>query len=126
MKVFDKDGAWNFVDDKGTFGVFRNEQDCCENFGYRLTLEDPTTTVDLFKLLNGKQKRFALSKHNFDRKFFKEILNCTLDEGAAAVFKLTRKGSPSVYLTLFNSHNGYYGHGFEVKHNGTVVNGGIL
>lgn len=44
-----------------------------------------------------------------------------LDAGRMVAFKLTALGKPDLFLHLYNAHNGYYGHGFEVKHGGEVV-----
>jgi hypothetical protein len=43
------------------------------------------------------------------------------DGGGYAVFRLLDGGPNIVYLVLYNHHNGYYGHGFEVKHGGITV-----
>lgn len=34
---------------------------------------------------------------------------------AMVKFKLIAENMPSLFLHLFNCHNGYYGHGFEAK-----------
>lgn len=47
------------------------------------------------------------------------------DEGGVAVFRLVR-GEDQRFLTLWNMHNGYYSHGFEMETNGETVRSGCL
>lgn len=75
------------------------------------------------------QEGFDFEPWEFDPGFFK-ALDATdgYDEGGVAVFRLRRRdGSDGVkYLHLFNSHNGYYSHGFEMEHSGVKLREGWL
>lgn len=107
MKIFDKDCKINFVDDNNVFVGFDNDQCCCENFGYIISKKLPTSTSQ--NELNDSE----LEGYNFNTKFFKEnVLTDNMDCGGSVTFKLT-KNRKSLYLTLYNCHNGYYGHGFK-------------
>jgi len=62
----------------------------------------------------------------FDKEYFEQVeAEDTYDEGSMARFRMVN-GDKSKYLHLYNLHNGYYSHGFEVKHGGTVVKSGSL
>lgn len=60
--------------------------------------------------------------YRFDASFFQEGRG--RDEGGMAVFRLI--GPSTKYLHIFNSHNGYYGHGFNFSVDGTIVQEGGL
>lgn len=124
MKIFNKDYKWNFVDDRNVFVGYDNGQSCCENADYLLTFEPPSS-LDEPKLTD-------LDGYNFDKKFFQEYEfpqkegYSELESGAAVMFKLKKKNKKPIYLTLFNAHNGYYGHGFEAKIKGLDWHKGCL
>ncbi len=76
-----------------------------------------------------------MSDYVFDKDFFQTIDYLkdsdgsdwnALDSGSVAVFRIVGKENKELFLHLFNCHNGYYGHGFEVKHGGEIVNEGTL
>ena len=104
MKIFDKDGKWNFVDDNNVFVGFDSGQCCCEDFGYFFR-------HDLIYYVDGDIGDDAdnsdLTPYNFDINFFEG------NGGDFVVFKLVAQDKPDVYLYLYNFHNGYYSHGFE-------------
>lgn len=120
MKIFDRDGKWNFVDGNNVFVGYDNGQDCCENAGYHLT-----RTLGLEN--DSDLAEESLDGYIFDTTFFREgvIPQETLEDGGSATFRLI-KGSEEAFLTIFNSHNGYYGHGFEAKINGIEWKSGCL
>lgn len=119
MRIFEKDGKVNFVDERDTFVGFDYSQGCCECFGWMLSWTRPTAFVDGANGIDPEG-------YYFDRSFFEDALpGVYTEDGGVAVFRLT-DGTNEVFLTLWNSHNGYYGHGFEVKHGGEVVRSGCL
>lgn len=130
MKVFDRDGKYNFVDENNVFVGFDAYQDCCEDFGYAFTREIPKRPEQEEKWIDDvPQSDKDLDKddfpgYNFDRDFFKE-LDFNLDGGGAVAFKLNGPEGP-IYLTLYNSHNGYYSHGFTMTHNGITLQSDYL
>ncbi len=114
MKVFERDGKLNFVDENNVFVGYDYTQDCCESFGYFIS----------DKILNDipdkKENKddFDLEDYIFDINFFKENVVKDDDGGGSILFKLQKlwvaPGAADLYLRLFNCHNGYYGHGFTM------------
>lgn len=120
MKIFETDRKINFVDNNNVFVGFDNQQCCCENFGYALTKEIPTKKVE------SDTPEVDPDGYQFDTEFYTEgFPDSQWDEGGRATFKLT-KGEDTLYLTLFNSHNGYYSHGFEMKCGNELLREGSL
>lgn len=119
MKTFEKDGKVNFVDEANVLVGFDNKQDCCEEFGWFLSRKVPTEIKEESEPINTEG-------FNFDTKFFQEIaLSGGFEEGGMVVFRMT-KGEEEIFLTLYNSHNGYYSHGFEMSVGGTTIHEGDL
>ena len=117
IKVFENDGKYNFVDENNVFVGYDSGQSCCENFGYFFTdkMPEPDITADKTETTI----EFDQSKYVFDPSFIERINGGSFDEGGIAIFKLVnkdkRKKKDIIYLCLYNYHNGYYGHGFEMK-----------
>lgn len=122
MKHFDRDGKYNFVDDNNVFVGYDSGQCCCEQASWML--------FDHIPLDPMRDKEVELERaegFNFDTKFFMDISDRSdFESGGAVLFKLSRPGHESLYLCLYNSHNGYYSHGFQVVHNGIIINSGSL
>ena len=128
MKIFDSnDGGWaqkvNFVDDNNVLVGYDMGQSCCERADWFITKEI-ATTYDYDGELSQPRD---LDGWQFDPEFFQEVVlearehgYSALDAGGMVAFKLV-KGKKVLYLHLFNSHNGYYGHGFTVTIGGKVV-----
>ena len=126
MKIFNKEKDFvskvNFVDENNIFVGYDIEQDCCEQADWFL-LDKIATSLPDEKDFN---QDFDVSQYVFDAGFFQEVEVFKdgyneLDSGGMVAFKLVNKEGKEMFLHLFNSHNGYYGHGFEVKHSGVVV-----
>ena len=120
MKIFERDEKANFVDDNNVLVGFDNWQLCCESFGYFLSRKVPT------KIDEGAED-INTDGFNFDTSFFREVPPAEecLDAGGMAVFRLT-KGAEEIFLTLHNTHNGYYSHGFSMDVGGKRIFGGGL
>jgi hypothetical protein len=63
-----------------------------------------------------------VADYRFDPDYFEDVIPArskygsnVLDEGGMVRFRLVAEGKPDLYLHLFNSHNGYYSHGFNVE-----------
>jgi hypothetical protein len=115
MKVFDKDGKFNFVDANNVFVGFDSRADCCEYFGYVIAdteiITDTTEDIDT-----------DLEPYVFDTGYFKES-----GEDNGVIFRMTAPELPDLYLLLYNHHNGYYSHGFEFRNSdGSVIQYGSL
>jgi len=123
MEVFERDRKINFVDENDVFVGFDNEQDCCEDFGWAFLDELPKTC---YEAMNQNSIKFDTKDWVFDTAFFKLFNDDECDEETAVVaFKIT-KGKEHKYLILYNSHNGYYGHGFEMQLSGENIQNGCL
>ena len=120
MKIFEKDGKINFVDDRNVFVGFDHQQSCCEDFGWSITPERP-------KELEGGNPEMDVTGYVFDPDFFEDSLpgDVYTEDGGVAVFRMVR-GGDQLFLTLWNFHNGYYGHGFAMETNGETVRSGCL
>lgn len=119
MKIFEKDGKINFVDDNNVLVGFDYGQCCCESFGYSITREIPSECSD--ECLPESD----LDGYQFDRDFFQEGDESEFDWGGSVTFKLDKDGD-SVFLTLYNSHNGYYSHGFEMSIGNECIRDGSI
>ena len=150
MRIFEQGYKWNFVDTTDCYVGYDNGLNCCESFGYAFFPEHPTQE-------NLNDWRGAIPEDTpteappgaeamvFDREFFKSFRGNYA--GGWAVFRLTRPlrqqndaryrelerqqvidGSPDeMFLALYNHHNGYYCHGFELGITGgqVIKSGGI-
>ena len=120
MKTFERDGKINFVDDNNVIVGFDNEGQCCESFGHFLSRKIPSA-------IDEGAENLDTEDFNFDTEFFKEV-KPTIDsynETEMAVFRL-QKGNEEMFLTLHNTHNGYYSHGFKMDVGGVKVRDGYL
>lgn len=128
MKIFEGNtSSWgskvNFVDDNDVFVGYDTDQSCCEHADWFIA--SAITPYDYNDDIDSKETP-DIEGYCFDPQFFEDVESSDLDSGGMAAFKLISDGKPDLYLHLFNSHNGYYGHGFEVKHGGEVVREGCL
>lgn len=98
----------NFIDSNDVFVGFDNMQSCCEDFGYCITEGQPAESSE-----DCQESALNLEGYVFDTDFFNESSFDGDSESATAIFKLVQQGLPDLYLTLYNSHNGYYSHGFD-------------
>lgn len=118
MKTFQKDGKINFVDDNNVFVGFDNSQCCCENFGWMITKEKPLSEDD-----QQNEKDEGADGFCFDTKFMESSGDS--DGGGQVTFRLA-KGKKQRFLTLWNHHNGYYSHGFEMENDMEIFHRGML
>jgi len=122
MKIFDskEHDFWckkvNFADDKNVMIGYDMSQHCCENADWFIA----DKVADVMPETLSQER--DLEGYIFDKEFFKEITYIysegsdwnALYEGKMVVFRLIN-GDKEKFLHLFNCHNGYYGHGFEMK-----------
>lgn len=128
MRIFENEkSSWdskvNFVDDNDVYVGYDTSQCCCEHAGYFISdkIEHYNYEADYDQKVTPD-----VSDYFFDKDFFEDVESPDLDCGGMVAFKLKAEGKPDLYLHLFNSHNGYYGHGFVVKHSGEEVKSGGL
>ena len=128
MKVFEgKESSWyekvNFVDKNDVFVGYDMGQSCCEHADWFVSEK---ITPYSYNQDDCSKDTPDLNDYVFDKVFFEEVESSDLDFGGMVAFKLICDGKPDLYLHLFNCHNGYYGHGFQVKHGGEIVKEGCL
>ena len=124
MKIFDDNSGWgekvNFVDSNNVFVGYDLSQDCCEHAGWFLS--DGLCNV----IPDDCQQASDLEDYAFDLKFFSEQWCDSLDQGGMVAFRIVNSKGSEKFLHLFNSHNGYYKHGFQLKHGDKVIKDDML
>ncbi len=145
MKIFESKPKINFVDENNVVVGFDLDQECCENFGYFINdaLDENISCKELEAKSEGfyyddKTLNKTLNGFVFDKDFFKEtrgIKESVLDleedndkSTAVAIFRLVNKNDQKIekFIYLFNHHNGYYSHGFNMDVGGITVKSGKL
>lgn len=121
IKVFEWGNKLNVVDDRNNFVGFDLSDDCCARGGYFISDHVHDNEED-FEVLDQQSKPSVLPENNeyyFNETFFRKIQD--QGDGIAVVFELVygckhNEGvpeMPTLYLHLFNCHNGYYAKGFK-------------
>jgi len=99
----------NYVDKNNVILGFANSQDCCEDFGHGVYAKIPTSTQDPeLDNVDLEPYSFAANAKPIDCL---ESGEC----GGGLAFKITAKNKKSLYVVIWNHHNGYYSHGFVWK-----------
>ena len=116
---------YNFVDENNVVVGYSSSQGCCENAAYFFADIEPTEADSRDE---ADPAPSLLEPYRFDPDYFKELPDTArnLDSGGCVAFRLLAPDKPPLYLVLFNSHNGYYSHGFTVKVNGQQTREGSL
>lgn len=119
MKIFVRDSKTNFVDENNVLVGYDSYQSCCEYADWFISdkleekIPDPLTQPD------------DMPGWLFDPYFQHGVSGAEFDGGGMVVFKLKKDGQEK-FLHLFNCHNGYYGHGFEMKSGEQQITEGCL
>jgi len=127
MKIFaescDFPSKVNFVDENNVFLGYDLSQDCCEQADWFISDKIESDIPEDSKLAVVED----LSEFSFDTEFKCKInMGKSLDEGECAVFKIVKKYGEEKFIHIFNSHNGYYCHGFNFKNGEDVIFEGTL
>lgn len=137
MKYFDsnKHKHWgskiNFVDENNVLVGFDFGSDCCEEFGWFVCdIVNPDAGKDssrIYCTAVSSNIDEVLDGWVFDEQFFEEIRfgKNSYDEYNLAVFRMIKEDQER-FLHLYNNHNGYYSHGFEVAVKGELIKQGYL
>lgn len=114
VKIFDCVDPWptkvNFVDSNNVVLGYDMEQDCCE--------------VAEWKMKPSRQE-WQLTSYVFDTEYYD---SGGKDETYWVKFRLVSsdENKPDVYITLKNTHNGFYAHGFKFAGpSGTIRSGDL-
>jgi hypothetical protein len=119
----------NFVDDNNALVGYDFAGNCCETFGWYIhdkvgqtNGEDPIFRDDMDENAINQ----SLKEWTFDTAFFDELsYEKAYNHENIAVFRLVN-GDNELFLHLYNSHNGYYHHGFDFSVDGKIIETGIL
>ena len=121
MKYFENNSKYNFVDENNVFVGYDSRQDCCEDANWFLHKEPQED------LKNNDCDNLDWENWEFDTTYFEEVSGDYFESGGMVIFRLVRKDNgDQMYLHLYNCHNGYYGHGFEMKINDETTHAGNL
>jgi hypothetical protein len=129
MKLFKSGGKRNFVDENNVLLGYDMEQNCCEKFDWFIS-KKPTAHLPEIR---DRMKDFDLSEYEFDSNWIGKVSIsedcCQYDK--IAIFRLlwskdTWDETKFMYLHLFNSHNGYYSHGFKFSDGSEIIEEGSL
>jgi hypothetical protein len=119
----------NFVDDNNVLVGYDFTNNCCEDFGWYIhnkigptNGENPVFNDDIdHNAINDSLKEWV-----FDTAFFNQLsIDKRSDQENIAVFRLVN-GDNELFLHLYNSHNGYYSHGFDFSKDGSIIHTGDL
>lgn len=120
MKELETEGKINFIDKNDVLVGFDTNQGCCENFGWFYSLEPPNLIEEKSVIPEN------LESYIFDTNYFLEAgEESDVDQGGMVTFKLANEQN-ILYLSLYNSQNVYYSHGFEMSVSGKTLNEGYL
>lgn len=121
VKIFEKDGKVNIVDDMNVVAGFAAAGICCETFGYCFAPREIIDYKELFTEEYYPESPLAFpqtvenqDRYQFDTRYYK------VQEGMAQ-FRLKGYGQPDVYLIFFNIHEGYYMHNFDFCKGETII-----
>ena len=123
MKIFDKDGKYNFVDENNVFVGYDNGQSCCENAGWFISTSVGGKEID--------EQKIDFENYTFDVDFFVEVDDAIFDNrfyfdaGGCVAFRIVDNEN-ELFLHLYNCHNGYYGHGFKMNNGEKEIHYGCL
>ena len=130
MRVFESgEGCFscklNIVDDNNVFVGFDYSSYCCESFGYKITKAEPASWEKLEEMDPIEELDFP--GFNFDTTYKAEFCeDGRWSEGNSVTFKAVNDAGEALFISLMNSHNGYYSHGFDMKVGEKVVFEGSL
>ena len=119
IKVMLVNSSVNFVDARNCVVGYDMSQSCCEYADWFI-YDNPYSGTDSPADLRQPSD---LPGYRFDPAFREESSPGWTEAGGMVVFRLLHDSEPPLYLHLFNSHNGYYGHGFTADMNGTMQEG---
>lgn len=130
MKIFEQNGKVNFIDENNVLLGYDLQQDCCEHAGWfiediPMSLGDYAKKINVYGYAVPQSDTKSMDKDwsgwVFDTSFYKKMENTReVDEGGTVVFKLV-DGQQDKFLHLFNCHNGYYSHGFDLEKDKEVI-----
>jgi hypothetical protein len=124
VKVFEKNGKINFIDSNNVVLGYDMNQSCCEDADYLFTDNSKEAEDAVVYNLDNRESPDQ-SDFVFDVDYIEEIDNGSLDSGGMVAFKMVAEGK-EMFVVLYNCHNGYYGHGFNMELGDKTLHEGTL
>jgi hypothetical protein len=131
VTVFEDMDRVNFIDSNNVLVGFEAEQQCCEEFGYFILdkvdiSKDHLTKKDNY--IDAERSTIEYPGYLFDQDFLYTVgySSCGYEDTQVAVFRLTNDDDKELFLHIFNTHNGYYSHGFFMDQNGEEIKSGSI
>jgi hypothetical protein len=119
MKIYERDGKFNFVDENNVFVGYDNSQQCCEEFGWVVSDKVLKKYDDI--LLAKKAEHYNIEDYSFDPAYFVRIDN---NDGDGILAFLLVNGDDRLFLHLYNFQNShYYDHGFDFSSDRQTIRG---
>lgn len=123
MRIFYDTNTWggkiNFVDENNRLVGYDLTQDCCEHADWfirdtihKSPMDDEHN--DLTSSGEEEQLNEDLKDFVFDKDFEESI-------GYDVCFRLINENGDEKFLRLYNVHEGYYSHGFEIYDDGVLI-----
>lgn len=114
MRIFSFKESINFIDRYDVFLGYSLHRESSEITGFNVS-RDEAITENLTNNIDDLNE--ILKGYYFDVNFFKTYIENDEDDPikCIAMFKLKKKDSEDLYLSVHNAHNGYYFHGFELN-----------
>lgn len=128
MKIFLNEASWgeklNIIDENNVLVGYDFSGQCCEHYGFYV-LDQPENFSDA---VNQEGSIESLNEELKDYKFDPSFHETKSEgyEGCIGVFRAVCEGKPDKFICLFNYHNGYYGHGFDMSQGETILFKGCL
>ena len=124
MRVFERSGKSGrgnrvtFVDENNVVVGFEFEGSCCEVFGCVFVdkIPDNISYDDNIESIEFKKEDYV-----FDTTFFNGNLSLKHCDCGACAFRLVNKTGGQIFLILYNRHDVYYAHGFDMKVNDKIL-----
>lgn len=123
----------NFIDENNVVLGYDMAQDCCEEASWFISEYpevgccNPVDRVASEYSFTEDEINEVLTSYIFDVDYFQKHNWHDLDEGGAVSFKLkSTEGKQDLYLYIYNSHNGFYGHGFSFRESNEFLHEGLL
>lgn len=121
MQVFERGSKVNFVDENNVFLGYDINQECCEYADWFIA-DTPMATIPPKREGIPDLKEFV-----FDTAFFEQVDGAEFEGGEQDFDRWTKmvifrivNGDSEKFIHIYNSHNGYYAHGFDFTVDGRV------
>ncbi|MDR1328864.1 MAG: hypothetical protein LBK23_04615 [Oscillospiraceae bacterium] len=113
------DGYKVATDKTEIFVLIDNAQDCCERWGY-ITSED-----DFSPYIGAELRQIVLTDTALNIEYVEKSNRYGFDEGGIQ-FVDFQTSNGVFQLAVYNSHNGYYGHGIVILIGDDVIHEDVL